>query len=298
MAQDPRSSLSVPLTLIGVDAALRAASNSDSCSTPKATLLEEEFSLSGSVAVVTGGQRGLGLEMAEALAEAGATVYCLDLPAEPDKSFGLTQEYVSKLGLPSGCLEYAAMDVTDQKGMWGIIEEIAEKEGRLDVCVVCAGLTNGDSCLEMSAEEFQKIMDVNVNGVFYTAQAAARQMIKLGNSGSIILISSTAGRVAVKGKLAYSASKAAEIQMARSLACELGPHRIRVNTLSPGYIRTAQMAEFLDMNPEIEKEWSSQSLLGRIGRPHELRGAIVWLASDASSFCTGSDIAINGGHYA
>lgn len=179
---------------IGVQAALRAAS--DPLFKPIPTLLEREFSLAGRVAVVTGAQRGLGLEMAEALAEAGAAVYCLDLPVEPDKTFHLTQTYVSKLGLADGArLEYAAVDVTDQRAVWDIVEKIAAKEGRLDVCVAAAGILRGEECLDYPAEEFQKLMNVNVNGVLYSAQAAGRQMTRFGTPGSIVLIASMSGSV-------------------------------------------------------------------------------------------------------
>ncbi|EJC99855.1 NAD-binding protein [Fomitiporia mediterranea MF3/22] len=284
---------------IGVEAALRAAS--DPSFKPRPTLLEKEFSLADRVAVVTGGQRGLGLEMAEALAEAGAAVYCLDLPVEPDKSFGATKAYVSKLGLAGDPrLEYVSVDVTNQKAIWDVVEKIAVKEGRLDVCVAAAGILRGEECLDYPAEEFKKLMDVNVNGVLYSAQAAGRQMTKFGTPGSIVLIASMSGSVTNKGQhwVAYNTSKSAVIQMGRSMACELGPRNIRVNSLSPGYIYTALTAAFLDKQPHLFKEWSSQNPLGRLGRPDELRGVITWLASDASSFCTGSDILVSGGHHA
>ncbi|EJC99856.1 NAD-binding protein [Fomitiporia mediterranea MF3/22] len=283
---------------VGVEAALRASS--DPSFKPKPTLLEKEFSLAGHVAVVTGAQRGLGLEAAEALAEAGATVYCLDLPAEPDKKFIVTQDYVSKLGLARNArLEYASVDVTDQKAVWKVFGDIAEKEGRLDACVAAAGLLRAEKCLDYPAEDFQKVMDVNVNGVMFTAQAAGRQMVKFGRPGSIILIASMTGSVSIKGQnwLAYETSKSAVTQMGRSMACELGPEEIRVNTLSPGFIYTALTAAFLDAHPGLKEEWSSFNPLGRIGRPDELRGVIAWLASDASSFCTGSDILVSGGHH-
>ncbi|KAL5536258.1 hypothetical protein ACEPAF_79 [Sanghuangporus sanghuang] len=283
---------------VGVEAAIRAAS--DPSFVPRPTLLQEEFSLEGRVAVVSGGQRGLGLEMAEALAEAGATVYCLDLPKEPDKAFGLTQSYVQRLGLiDSARLEYVSVDVTDQRAVWDILEKIAVKEGRMDACVAAAGILRGGECLDYSAEEFQKLMNVNVNGVLFTAQGAGRQMVKFGTPGSIILIASMSGSVTNKGQhwVAYNTSKSAVIQMARSMACELGAGGIRVNSLSPGYIYTALTAAYLDKEPHLFKEWSSQNPLGRLGRPDELRGVVAWLASDASTFCTGSDILVSGGHH-
>ncbi|KAH8119721.1 NAD-binding protein [Phellopilus nigrolimitatus] len=288
-----------PLAPIGVEAALRAAS--DPSFTPRATLLEKEFSLAGRVAVISGGNRGLGLEMAEALAEAGAIVYCLDLPASPGESWVATQAYVSKLGLAGGArLEYASVDVTDQKAIWDVVEKIAEKEGRMDVCVASAGIAlGGGDCLDFSASQFEKVVGVNLNGVFYTAQAVGRQMVKYKQPGSIVLIASVGGSIALPNlkNVPYNVSKAGVIQMARNLACELGVKGIRVNSLSPGWVETPLSDPLLSL-PNVWKEVASQNPLGRIGRPDDMRGVITWLASDASSFCTGSDIQVCGGQTA
>ncbi|KAL5513787.1 hypothetical protein ACEPAH_4188 [Sanghuangporus vaninii] len=288
-----------PYGPVGVQAALRAAS--DPSFTPRPTLLEKDFSLAGRVAVVSGGQRGLGLEMAEALAEAGAAVYCLDLPTKPDESFGLTQQYVSRLELTKGArLEYASVDVTDQKAVWDAVRDIADKEGRLDVCIAAAGILHGEECLDYDGKDFQKVMNVNLNGAFYTAQAAGRQMTRFGTPGSIILIASMSGSITNKDRhcTSYNTSKSALLQVGRSMACELGPKRIRVNTVSPGYISTSMLNWYLEKEPHLLKEWEDENPLGRIGRPDELRGVIAWLASDASTFCTGSDIMVTGGHHA
>ncbi|KAI5116452.1 hypothetical protein M0805_006173 [Coniferiporia weirii] len=298
-AQFPKAQSASPLGLIGVQAALRAAS--DPSFIPRATLLEKEFSLAGRVAVVTGAQRGLGLEISEALAEAGATVYCLDLPTKPDESFSATQTYVSKLGLIDGArLEYASVDVTDQNAVWNAVEKIAEKEKRMDVCIAGAGIIRAEGCLDHSAATFNEVMSVNVNGTLYTAQAAGRQMVKFGASGSIVLIASMAGSVALQDLpcIAYNTSKSAVVQMGRSMACELGPKGIRVNTLSPGYIYSPMTSPLIEKKEQVVEEWSSENPLGRIGRPDELRGVVTWLASDASTFCTGSDILVTGGHTA
>ncbi|EJC99849.1 NAD-binding protein [Fomitiporia mediterranea MF3/22] len=299
LARNPNLRSTSPHGPIGVEAALRAAS--DPSFKPVPTLLQKEFSLAGRVAVVTGGQRGIGLETAEALAEAGATVYCLDLPLEPDKSFSATQEYVARLGLGDGArLEYATVDVTNQKAIWDVVEKIAEKEGRLDACIAAAGISAGEECLDHSAEGFSKQINVNVNGVFYTAQAVGRQMVRFGTPGSIILIASMSGSLMNRDQsiIAYNTSKGAVLQMGRSLACELGPKNIRVNTISPGYIYTYLTATVINQQPHLMQKWGSENPLNRMGRTHELRGVAVWLASDASSFCTGSDILVTGGHHA
>ncbi|KAG8732874.1 hypothetical protein FRC11_010325 [Ceratobasidium sp. 423] len=270
---------------VGVVAALKAAS--DPSFTPEKTLFNE-FSLAGRVGVVTGGNRGIGLEMALALCEAGATVYALDLPPSPGVEFLATAEYAKKLG---STLKYVSADVTDQKSLWDKVAAIGDAERRIDVCVAAAGILGGSDCLLYKAEDFQRIMDVNVNGVLYTAQAAGQQMTRFGNPGSIILIASISGSVTNQGHhwVAYNTSKSAVLQMTRSLACELGKHKIRVNSISPGYIYTKMTAAYLDTQPGLAEKWSNLNPLGRIGEPHELRGVIAWLASDASTFCTGGE---------
>jgi len=290
---------------VGVAAALSGAA-------PRRTIFAE-LTLAGRVAVVTGGHRGIGLEQAVVLAEAGAIVYCLDLPSAPNEEWLRVQKYVA--GFPStdlgpsfkpgstvqrARLEYVSVDVTDQKCIWDIVETIAREEGRLDICIACAGILAGAECLEYPAADFQKIININVNGVLHTAQAAGRQMVRLGTPGSIILIASMSGSIANQGQhwTAYNTSKSAVVQMARSLAVELGQHKIRVNSISPGYIMTKMTETFLKPQPELHTKWASQNPLGRLGLPHELRGVTIWLASDTSTFCTGSDIIVDGGHRA
>ncbi|KAH9483742.1 Sorbose reductase sou1 [Psilocybe cubensis] len=284
----PAQSVS-PLAPIGVSAALEAAANPNF--QPKAKIFDE-FALTDRVGIVSGGNRGLGLEMALALCEAGArAVYCWDLPAEPSDEWVKTRDYVTKLGNGSR-LEYASIDVRDQQAQWDKAKEIGDKEGRMDVCIAAAGiLKTHTDCLTYPAQQFKDVLDVNTHGVLFTAQAAGQQMRRFGHGGSIILIASMSGSITNKDHawVSYNSSKSAVLQMARSMACELGPERIRVNTLSPGHIYTSMTAAYLDAQPHLLEKWSSLNPLGRIGRPDELRGVIAWLASDASTFCTGSE---------
>jgi len=252
------------------------------------------------VGLVSGGNRGLGLEIAIALAEAGArAVYCFDLPEEPSEEFKASQEYVSKLGNNSR-LEYFSEDVRNQERLWKKAEEIGDKEQRFDFCVAAAGILKSHTdCLEYPAQQFKDVLEVNTTGVLFTAQAAGRQMSRFGRGGSIILIASMSGSITNRDHawVSYNSSKSAVLQMARSMACELGVKNIRVNSLSPGHIYTQMTAAYLDTQPHLLEKWSSLNPLGRIGRPDEMRGVVTWLASDASSFCTGSDIIVSGGHH-
>ncbi|KAI6150850.1 hypothetical protein BKA82DRAFT_123275, partial [Pisolithus tinctorius] len=286
-----------PLGPLGIEAALEAQADPSIQPHPK---IFDEFALTDRVALVSGGNRGLGLEMAIALAEAGArAVYCFDLPEKPSEEFVASQEYVSKLGNNSR-LEYFAADVRDQQLLWKKAEEIGDKEQRLDICVAAAGILKPHmDCLEYPADVFREVVEVNTTGVLFTAQAAGRQMARFGRGGSIILIASMSGSITNRDHawVSYNSSKSAVLQMARSMACELGEKKIRVNTLSPGHIYTKMTAAYLDNQPHLLDKWSSMNPLGRLGRPDELRGVVAWLASDASTFCTGSDIIVSGGHH-
>ncbi|KAG1826763.1 uncharacterized protein BJ212DRAFT_1565134 [Suillus subaureus] len=278
-----------PLGKLGIEAALEAAADPSIAPKPK---IFDEFALTDRVGLVSGGNRGLGLEMALACCEAGArVVYCFDLPEKPSDEWIASRDYVVKLGNNSR-LEYLSANVTDQQALWKRAEEIGDKEEEWT-------FASHTDCLEYPAQDYREVLDVNTNGVLFTAQAAGRQMSRFGRGGSIILIASMSGSITNRGHawVSYNSSKAAVLQMARSMACELGEKKIRVNSLSPGHIYTSMTAAYLDKQPHLFDVWSGMNPLGRLGRPDELRGVVTWLASDASTFCTGSDIIVSGGHH-
>lgn len=259
-----------------------------------------EFSLKDRVILVSGGARGVGLTQAEALLEAGAIVHALDRLPEPpaDGDFvRVASRATSELGTR---LSYHRVDVRDQKALGEIVGAIAEKEGRIDGLIAAAGIQQETPALEYTAEDSDRMMGVNVTGVFMTAQAVAREMIKRKLKGSLVLIGSMSGTVANRGLIcpAYNASKAAVLQLARNLAAEWGVHGIRVNTISPGYIVTAMTDGLFEAVPERRTEWPDANMLKRLSTPNEYRGAAVFLLSDASSFMTGADLRIDGGHCA
>ncbi|KAF8921552.1 hypothetical protein CPB85DRAFT_1210359 [Mucidula mucida] len=286
------------LAPLGVAAALHAASDPSFVPRPK---IFDEFALTDRVAIVSGGNGGIGLEMALTLCEAGArAVYCFDLPESPSAVWRKTRDYVAKMNNGSR-LEYQSVDVTDQDRVCSAAARIGDQEKRMDVCVAAAGILRANiDCLDTPGDIFREVIDVNTTGVFFTAQAAGRQMRRFHMPGSIIFIASMSGTIQNRDQqwVPYNTSKSAVLQMCRTMACELAGEGIRVNTISPGHIYTRLTAAYLDKDPELMGRWSNLNPTKRLGRPDEIRGVLAFLASDASTYCTGTDILVDGGHHA
>lgn len=251
-----------------------------------------EFSLAGRVAVVTGGARGLGLEMMRALARAGADVVALDVL--DDLARTAAEETARDFGVRA---RSHRVDVTDADGVNEAIAVIEEQFGRIDVLVAAAGVATLAAAEDMSVAAWRHVIDINLTGVFLCAQAAGRCMLDR-QGGSIILIASMSGQIVNRPQkqVAYNVSKAGVIMLAKSLAAEWAPHHVRVNALAPGYFRTAMTDELLAANTPLRDEWESLIPAGRMGVPSELAGSVVYLASDASSYMTGHTLIIDGGY--
>ncbi|ANB14703.1 Sps19p [Sugiyamaella lignohabitans] len=286
-----------PKELIGVEAALHAAKNPDF---QAVSTIAGQFSLKDKVAIVTGGNSGIGLEYSVVLAELGAIVYVLDLPEAPSEDYAACKAYIKKLAT-GGSLEYRVANVTDGPGMAKVTHEIAETHGRLDVCIANAGILGPVvDCHEYPADWFRKIMEVNVTGVFLTAQAAIKEMLERKIKGSVIFTASMSGSIINKDMhwIPYTTAKAAVVQLAKAFACEVGTNEIRVNCISPGHIRTRMTEAYLGVEPLIENCWAAQNPMNRLGSVYELRGTVAYLASDASTYTTGHDLQVCGGHTA
>jgi gluconate 5-dehydrogenase len=251
--------------------------------------IRELFDLTGKVALVTGGSRGLGREIAEGLAEAGAAV---TITARREQWLGPTQEELRAAGL---AVTAELCDVTDPAGMQALIAGIVARHGALDIVVNNAGISWGAPAEEMTVESFRRVVDTNATGTFLVAQAAARQMIPRGG-GTIINTASIMGLIgsppSVLRAVGYNASKGAVIALTRQLATEWAQHGIRVNAIAPGFF-PSRMTE--GVIAQAGGQIASAVPLGRLGRAGELKGVVVFLASDAASYITGQTIVVDGG---
>jgi len=250
--------------------------------------IQELFALTNRVAIVTGGSRGLGEEMAEGLAEAGAA---LMLCARREQWLTPTLERLKGLGFR---VDGMVADVSNQADVQAVVERTMATYGRLDILVNNAGISWGAPPEEMPLEKWQKVIDVNLTGAFLFAQAAGREMLKR-NYGRIINVASIAGmHAAVEGPhyAAYAASKAGLMGLTRELAASWGRQNIRVNAIAPGFFRS-RLAD--PVIPLAEPSIKATCPIPRIGAEGELKGVCVFLASDASNYITGQTIVADGG---
>ena len=247
------------------------------------------FDLGGRVALVTGASGGLGLHFARTLAGAGARVV---LAARRKEQL---EANVAAIVAARGEAAAVAMDVTDPASVDRGVAEVAERFGDPATVVVNnSGVTVFETALDLDPADWDKVMDTNVKGAWLVARAAARRMIDAGVGGSIVNIASILG-FRVAGRVApYAASKAALLHLTRALALEWARHRIRVNALAPGYVET-------ELNRDFFASDAGKALIARIpqrrlGRPEDLDGALLLLASDASAYMTGGAVVVDGGH--
>lgn len=250
--------------------------------------------LEGTVAVVTGGARGLGYSMASALAAQGCPVALLDVLSEVDVSAGrLGQEF----GVPTSAVR---VDVTDREAVQAAFEQTVTILGTPEVLVTAAGVTVWTDAVDIDAEEWRRVMSVNLDGTFFAAQAFARRLVTSERSGSAILIGSMSGSIVnvPQHQTSYNTSKAAVAHLAKSLAVEWAGHGVRVNSIAPGYFLSQMTRQFTGQNPDLAAGWVSRIPLGRMGEPEDLHGLVVYLASEASGYLTGQDIVIDGGYTA
>jgi len=245
------------------------------------------FQLTHKVAVVTGATAGIGRGLTDALAAAGAIVAVTGRDLE---SASRVADSITEVG---GRASAHHLDVTDLPSITTAVDEIVELHGSLDVLVANAGLGHNAAALEVTEEHWDSIMDVNLKGMFFTAQACARHMVAAG-SGRIVAISSQASLVGIPDHAAYSSSKGGVNQMVRVLALEWGPLGLTVNAVAPTFIHTPGTAERLD-DPTYLASVLERIPIGRVGRIRDVAGAVIYLASEAGALVNGSILSVDGG---
>lgn len=253
----------------------------------------ERFRLDGRVAYVTGGGQGIGRGFAHALGEAGAAVAVVDMVGERAESVAheLAQKGIRSLALVA--------DVTQPDQVQAMVDRVAAAWGSLTIAVNNAGIGQWVDSERMAPADWRRMMDVNLSGVFYGAQAAGRVMLAAGY-GKIINTASMSGSIVnmPQNQAAYNTSKAGVIHLTRSLAAEWAGRGVRVNCISPGYTRT-QLVDDLLKTPEGQRmlpEWLRLTPMGRMAEVGDLQGAVVYLAAAASDFMTGHDLVVDGGY--
>lgn len=261
----------------------------------RAAPILERFRLSGKVALVTGAGQGIGRAFAHALGEAGAAVAVVDIA--PDSIREVAAELQAK-GVDALAVR---ADVTDRADIGRMVDAVLKKWGKLTIGVNNAGIGQWVDAENVTEEIWQKVMHLNLDGVFACAQAEAREMKKPGY-GKIINTASMSGHIVntPQNQVPYNVSKAGVIHMTRSLAAEWARYGIRVNSISPGYTRTS-LVENLIATPDGKKmmeAWMPLIPMHRMAEVTDLQGAVVYLASEASDYMTGSDLIIDGGYCA
>jgi NAD(P)-dependent dehydrogenase (short-subunit alcohol dehydrogenase family) len=252
-------------------------------------MILDTFSLKGQTAVVTGGGQGLGEVFCTAFAEAGADIVI----AEINEDTGLqVAEKIQALGRRA---LFVRTDITSTDSVKSMLDAAVAKLGKIDILMNNAGIVQWGEAEEASEADWRKVIDVNLNGLFFCAQTVGRHMIGR-KQGKIINIASMSGHIVNRPQCqaSYNASKAAVVHLTKSLAAEWARHNVRVNSISPGYMGTAMAKPFFD-DPQYGGVWIHSIPMQRPGEPQELGGVAVFLASEASSYMTGADVVVDGG---
>ncbi|MCS7179921.1 MAG: SDR family oxidoreductase [bacterium] len=250
--------------------------------------VKELFNLEGEKAIVTGSSQGLGKEMAIALAEAGADIAIVDINLEKGKE---VVEEIKKIGRESFFIK---CDVSKEKEVENMVKAVKNKFKKIDILVNNAGIVNNFPAEEMELKEWEKIMDVDLTGVFICSQKVGKIMIEQ-KKGVIVNIASMSGIIVnnPQPQCHYNTAKAGVIMLTKSLAAEWAKYNIRVNAIAPGYMATDMVKRAF---PKYGKKWIPLIPMGRIGNPYEIKGPVVFLCSKASSYITGSVIVMDGGY--
>ncbi|MCU0427427.1 MAG: SDR family oxidoreductase [Candidatus Kapabacteria bacterium] len=244
------------------------------------------FSLENKLALITGGGTGLGLGIAKAFLEAGAKVVITGRREE------VLKEAVGELGVNAA---FVVNDVSNLPGLPELVRSIEAEHGAIDILVNNAGINLKKHALDLTDEEFNRIIQTNLNAVFALTREVARGMTERKN-GSIIMITSMAAMYGLSKVAAYGASKTAVLGMTRILASDLSPHGIRVNAIAPGFIDSPMLRKALDSDAERKAKVMGRTPMGRLGEASDIGYAAVYLASDAAKYVTGVNLPVDGGN--
>jgi 3-oxoacyl-[acyl-carrier protein] reductase len=243
------------------------------------------FNLKNKVAIVTGASKGIGKSIAQKISQAGAHTVCVSRSKE------VLIDVSKKINDDGFCASYYVCDVSKINNFKELIDDTVLKYNKVDILVNNAGITKDNLIMRMSESDWDKVIDVNLKGVFNGIKSVSRQMMKQ-KYGRIINISSIVGLIGNPGQANYAASKAGVIGLGKAISKELASRNITVNSIAPGYIET----DMVDNIQEEAKEALFKKIpLGRIGKPEEIAAAVLYLASDEASYITGQTIAVDGG---
>lgn len=252
----------------------------------------DRFDLDGKTAIITGGNRGIGFGIVDALAGAGADVVIANRDVEAGEA--AAEETADEHGVR---VEAIGVDVTSEPAVEAMVAETVNTFGAIDVLVNNAGITINTPAEEMTLEEWQRVIDINLTGVFLCSKHVGAEMID-GDGGSIINISSVSafGANHPQPQVGYNASKAGLEGFKLQLASEWAEHDVRVNNINPGYIKTEMVEDVLENDPEMAAVWKRRMLLDEMAGPESVGSLATYLASDASWYMTGESIKIDGGY--
>jgi NAD(P)-dependent dehydrogenase (short-subunit alcohol dehydrogenase family) len=248
------------------------------------------FDLTGKVAVITGGGTGIGRGIADGLAEAGATIVLCA------RRVNMLEKSCREIAEKTGAVTYPhRLDVMSVEEINTLVEDVVSKFGHIDILVNNAGVGGSEkSILKMTEDDWDKTLKINLYGVFLLSQAVVRKMVESGRKGKIINVASIASISATANMSPYCTSKAGVVQLTKVMALEWARYNIQVNAILPGYIETPMNTEFFATNVG-QKIIKKKIPMGRVGKIEEMKGLGIYLASEASSFMTGSAVVIDGG---
>lgn len=253
--------------------------------------MKNPFDLTGRVALVTGAGRGIGREIARVLARAGADIAVAEFDAKIGKD---SVKEMKSLGRNSFLVE---VNVADPKSVKAMTEAVYKKAKKVDILVNNAGVASNIPVEEISDDEYRRVMSINLDGVFYCCRDVGKRMLTKG-SGCIVNIASMSGHIVndPQPQAPYNISKAGVIMLTKSFAAEWAKRGVRVNSVSPGYIKTEMTKLGMELNPAWKERWENMTPMGHVGEPNDIANAVWYLASDASKFATGTDLVVDGGY--